>query len=218
MPKDSRGRPLGPGLVPLLSFGYLDSSDKKLPKLDITDNLDGTYSTTLETEPGKLPKFGLFWNLPGVQTEPVVVRERVPSLKKVRVQLEKVLIIDDKEPFFKGTGELVFEARVSPNGSPTRSITTRLPRKGHYSAKSGEHVDINTVIFEGYVEEGSALSIAISGEELDWPRCFDRNDPLTRYVRVLPLAAGGQHFGPSDEPNDPESLSDWQVWYSVKVD
>ena len=26
------------------------------------------------------------------------------------------------------------------------------------------------------------------------------------------------HLAPGDEPNDPESLSDWKVWYTVEVE
>lgn len=218
VPRNTVGKPLGPGLIPLLQFQYLDAADrKKLPPLDTIDNLDGTYSARLQTAADKLPKFGLFWQVPGAAENPIVVREKHPRLKKVRVTLDKIQILDDKDPLCLGAGELVFTATVSPNGTKSRAVQTRLPSKGRFKANSGETVEVNTEIFSGYVEENASLAISIAGKELDWPHWLDRDDPLTRYTRTLPLPKSNVSLSPNDERHDPESLRDWRLWYSVKV-
>ena len=96
-------------------------------------------------------------------------------------------------------------------------MSTRLPATGHYSVASGGVIGVDRVIFKGEVEPGARLTIAVSGEELDWPACLDRNDKLSRYVRTLAVPTRSIRMGPGDEPNDPESLTDWKLWYTIEV-
>lgn len=217
LPRSASGKPLGPGLVPQLAFHYLDKEDRhKLPKLATVDNLDGTYTTLLATDPNKLPKFGLFWGNPDAG-QAVVVRPECPRVRRVSVRLDRIQILDDKDPLLKGKGEIVFETQVAPNASPTRTVAMRLPSSGHYSVGSGGIVEVGQVIFSGWVEEDARLWIGVSGRELDFPSCFDKDDPFTRYVRSLRLPERTTELGPGDEPNDPEALADWKLWYTVGV-
>jgi hypothetical protein len=95
-------------------------------------------------------------------------------------------------------------------------VRTRLPASGVLKMNRGQQVPVNHVIYEGLVEHGAKLSIVIGGTELDGLLFFRREEKLARYRRTLPLRSA--HLGPEDEPNDPEALSDWKVWYSVEVE
>jgi hypothetical protein len=72
-------------------------------------------------------------------------------------------------------------------------------------------------LYEGLVEAGASLSIAIGGTEFDWILFFKRKEKLARYHRRVKLEKGRHKFAPTDEPHDPESLRDWRVWYTVEV-
>ena len=218
-PKTATGKPLGPGLVPQLSFQYVDAADRKrLVGLAIVDNLDGTYQSLLPDHTDQLPKLALFWGSPERGGIPIVVAPEGPRLRNVQIRLRKILVIDDKDPLFKGAGELVVNTVVGPNGSPSRFISTRLPATGYYSVSSGDSLEIDEVIYSGRLEEGAVLSVAVTGEELDWPHCFDRNDHFTRYIRRFAIPKASVEMTPEDEPSDPESLQDWKLWFSIEVD
>lgn len=218
-PVSVQGKPMGPGLAHVASFQYVEKSarnDKKRPQLVTQDNLDGSYSTRVEVPEGKLPEVALFFGNPDAGAPAVVARPSA-KVRKVRVMLEKVQVLDDKDPCLKGKGELTFATSVAPNGSPARTTRTQIPDSGNLELSSGDTVEINKVIFEGQVEEGAELVVSMTGTELDWPSCLDPNDELARYIRRIPIPAKTTKFTPDDEPNDPEALADWKVWYTVEV-
>lgn len=218
LPRTSTKRALGPGLGYALAFHYVDPAVRRKFAPPITiDNIDGTYSTRLQLDKDQaVPEVGLYFGSPDNEgAQPLLVRDT--KVRQVKVILHRIRVLDDKDPLFKGAGELVFKASVAPNGSPVRAVATRLPRRDNYVAKSGQSIDINEVIYEGPIEPDASLVVSITGEELDWPACFNNNDPLTRYLRRIPVPAQTTHYGPGDEPNDPESLADWQLWYNIEV-
>ncbi len=222
VPQTAAKKPLGPGLLPYLFFQYIDPDlRKKLAPLPVFDNLDGSYRTTIVTKEGDKPpalELRTTTHKPGQKTGsvPIDPDRLTPEFKKVRVILEKVQVLDDKDPLW-GAGELVFHTNVAPNGSPARAVQMRLPPKDYYSVSSGRTVETAQPIFEGVLEKDASLVISITGEELDWPQCLNHNDKLARYVRSIPIPKNTTKYTPDDEKNDPESLADWKVWYTVEV-
>ena len=53
-------------------------------------------------------------------------------VSRIRVTLEKVRILDDKDRWFKGAGEFQFDAWIEFNDDPCRRHFRRLPHKGSY--------------------------------------------------------------------------------------
>lgn len=218
-PVNTLGQPLGPGLAHVATFQYVEASNRnnaQLPQPITQDNLDGSYSTRLTLAPGKLPELALFFGDPD-QGAPALVARPQSDTVHIKIFVNKIQVLNDKDPLFKGAGELVFKTSVAPNGSPARAVRTRLPHKDHYSVNSGQTINIKEVIYEGPVELGASLVVSITGEELDWPACFDNNDQLARYLRRIPVPTKTTSYAPDDELSDPESLAEWKVWYTVEV-
>jgi len=136
--------------------------------------------------------------------------------RRARVRLDAIQVLDDKDACFTGAGELVFDTLVAPNGNPTRAVRTRLPASGVLKISSGQKVEVGQVIYEGLVEAGASLAIMIGGKEIDAFLFFRREERLARYQRTLPLKSA--RVRPDDEANDPESMRDWKVWYTVEVE
>jgi hypothetical protein len=133
--------------------------------------------------------------------------------QKIRVVLERVRIIDESEPWFKGKGEVDFVARVGTSDNGGSERVTRLPSSGHYRVAAGQVIQIDRVVFEGFVEKHLALKI--SAMERD---TFDPDDNLGAYTRVFQCETErwiGQ-YGPGDERIDPENVGAWQVWYRIE--
>jgi hypothetical protein len=137
--------------------------------------------------------------------------------RKMRVVLEKIRVLDDLDPFIKGRGEFYFATKVySPdNGGqlqqhrfPTRDVFKISDRPG------SNEVELNSVIFEGYVKND--LRVEIAGTELD---TFDPDDALGKYTRLFHGDPNHWYgvYGPHDEsPIEPESMMNWEIWYRVE--
>lgn len=147
-----------------------------------------------------------------VWTDPTENKKGQP----VRVVLEKIRILEDREPFFKGRGEFRFYSKVySPdNGGRLEKFT--FPEKGHFKLgdKSGQNeVIINRVIFDDFVNH--SLLIQIGGLELD---TFDPDDRLCTYKRHFHgnpeewIGIYAQHSGEVSI----EQVGGWNVWYSIE--
>lgn len=142
----------------------------------------------------------------------------VPTKKKVRVILDRIRILDDKDPLLKGKGELVFRSVVTPDNNKKQSQITRLPESGFYHVgdiPGKNEVNIEKVIFEGKV--ANSLDIVITGSEKD---LFKPDDELKRYKRTFegdPSTWAGSYF-PYDEYEDIEDVGNWQVWYRIEVE
>jgi len=136
----------------------------------------------------------------------------------LRVVLEKVQILDDKDPWIFGRGELSFAAEVTFAGHPARGRRVRIPERGilKISDKPGQNiVTFNEILFEGLVPLGDEMTLRLMAIERD---VVTKDDRFTRYHRVFRGApdrwAGG--YGPDDEASDPESMSDWRVWLRIE--
>jgi len=145
-------------------------------------------------------------------TDPTKGRKGQP----VRVILEKIQILDDREPFYKGKGEFRFYAKVySPDNGGTVENST-LPQHGHYSlgdTPGNNEVLLNQVIFDSFVE--NQLFIQLGGLELD---TFDPDDKLCTYKRIFSGDPGewiGNYAAHSGEM-DMENIGGWKVWYKIE--
>jgi hypothetical protein len=141
--------------------------------------------------------------------------EGQPRGRKLRVTLDRVQILDTKEPFFKPFGEIRLRARVStPNNGGIVSETSA-PAEGSFSVYGrGERslVELGLPIFEGYVEDH--LEVELEAIEVDQLSCPDAYQTYRRIHRGAERLAG--LFGPDDEILDAEEMTDWRVWYRIE--
>lgn len=131
----------------------------------------------------------------------------------LRVTLDRVQILDTKEPFFERHGEVRLRARIS-TGPGGGVVETVIPERGTLRVSApGEILQLDLVVFEGRVAD--TLQVELSAVEVD---TFSRDDQFEPYRRVHRREAGGLTgaFGPGDERIDPEDLSDWRVWYRIE--
>ena len=134
----------------------------------------------------------------------------------VMVVIDKIRILDDKDPWLKGKGELTFTSVVVPDHDTNRKQVTRLPEKGvyHVGDKPGKNdIELGVTVFQGVVKNKS-LSFTISGKEID---LFDPDDELARYHREFagdPAEWYGKYY-PGDEYLDAEDVGDWAIWYRI---
>ena len=137
----------------------------------------------------------------------------------IRIVLERVQILDDKDPCLKGRGEFVFDSWVTLNNNPNRCRHTRVPERGHIkiSDRPGRNVvELDRVLFEGYVGVNDDLEILLLPEEQD---LISRDDRLVRYRRWFrsPAESWVGSYAPGDEgAGDPEAMADWRVWYRIE--
>jgi hypothetical protein len=141
-------------------------------------------------------------------------------VSRIRIVLEKVQILDDHEPWFKGRGEFTFTAGVIINNDPCRRHITRLPERGVFkiSDQPGRNERIlNACVFDGLVSVSDRIALAIQPVEHDW---LDPDDALGRYFRQFegPPESWVGLYRPDDEPpgHDPERQVDWLLWYRIE--
>jgi len=161
---------------------------------------------------------GIAWNDPTQWTDPNDPTKSYPfEGSKIRVILEKIQILDASEPWFKGKGEIRFNARVRTSNNGGIEQRTVLPEKGVYSVsdKAGQNmITINQALFHGFVSDN--LSIEIVGIELD---TFDPDDDLGKYTRLFDCSCEEllRSYEPDDDgPIDPEDVGRWRVWYRIE--
>jgi hypothetical protein len=138
--------------------------------------------------------------------------------QRIKVVLRWIQILDKMEPFFKETGEFVFQARVE-SGSQVDEL--RFPEEGYYaiSDKPGWNrlEKLNKVLFDGVPSD--RMVVELMGEELDK---FTANDQLDHYRREFTGSPDQWigHYEPVDEGSvDPENMKSWRVCYDIlKVD
>jgi hypothetical protein len=134
--------------------------------------------------------------------------------KRIQVVLRWIQILDKLEPFYKETGEFVFNSKVESAGKVEEK---RFPEEGFYaiSDKPGWNrlEKLNKVLFDG--PAGDNLVVELMGEELDQ---FSANDPLDHYRREFsgPVESWIGHYEPVDEGStDPENMPTWRVCYDI---
>lgn len=136
----------------------------------------------------------------------------------IRIILDWIEIIDSMD--LDGVGEFRFLCRVK---SDRRGILhdTRLPEHGTISipedAARNHLGPLDLVLFEGPVEPGEAVTLEITGEEVD---LLSPNDPLEYYERTFtgePESWFGT-YSPWDEGgDDPENRAQWRLSYRVEA-
>lgn len=159
---------------------------------------------------------GIPWEDPTAYPDPSdPSRERPLEGTRARVVLERIEIVEDLEPWWKGRGEAVFRARVRTSGNGAIEQVTRIPDDGvmKISDRAGQNViELERTLFDGYA--AGELAIEIVGTEHD---TFDPDDSLGRYARVFDCGHEQlfRAFGPEDEALDPEDVGPWRVWYRI---
>jgi hypothetical protein len=141
-------------------------------------------------------------------------------VSRIRIVLEKVAILDDHEPWFKGRGEFQFASSVTFNNERTRRHVQRVPERGvlKIGSKPGrnEHT-LDVCVFDGLAADSDTMEFAILPVEQD---CLDSDDSLKRFRRRFsgPPESWVGRYGPDDElaAADAERLKDWLVWYRVE--
>ena len=132
----------------------------------------------------------------------------------LRVVLEKIQVLDDRDLF--GKGEVWFETRVRTRFGSGNEVRRRVPETGYFSVsdKPGCNViDLGVEIFRG--KASGELVVQIRGGEHDW---LTRDDPLGVYTRRFEGAPEQWlgRYAPDDEPLDSEDVGLWRVTYRVE--
>lgn len=132
---------------------------------------------------------------------------------RIRVILEEVLIVDEREPFWKQAGEIEFHVFVRTESNGGLEQRTRLPNRGHLRLRSGERLAVGETVFEGFVVDD--LGVRIDAMERD---TFDPDDNLGSYTRTFscPATSWIGRYRPDDEAVDPERVGSWQVVYRIE--
>jgi hypothetical protein len=137
-----------------------------------------------------------------------------PKGRRLRVTLDRVQILDSKEPFFKPFGEVCVKARVSTDDNGGLEVQTTAPEKGSFrvSRHAGRNmVEVKVPIFEGWVEDH--LEVELTAIEVDRLTCDEAYQTYRRIHRGPALVGD---YGPHDEILDAEELTDWRVWYRIE--
>jgi hypothetical protein len=155
---------------------------------------------------------GVDWEDPTVWTDENGVEQPVRGAK-IRVVLEELLVVDDRDPSLKGAGEIDLDVLVRSENNGGSERRTRLPADGHFALASQERLEIEETVFEGFVEDD--LGIRINAMERD---TFDPDDNLGSYTRTFSCAAETWlgRYEPGDELVDPENVGYWQVSYRIE--
>jgi hypothetical protein len=155
---------------------------------------------------------GVEWDDPTVWTDENGDEHPVRG-PKIRVVLESVLIVDDRDPSLKGEGEIDLDVLVRTEDNGGIEQRTRLPAHGHFKLGAGERLELGEPIFEGFVEDD--LGIRINAMERDK---LDPDDNLGSYTRTFacPAETWLGSYEPGDEPVDPENVGYWQVFYRIE--
>ncbi|MDY6857277.1 MAG: carboxypeptidase-like regulatory domain-containing protein [Thermodesulfobacteriota bacterium] len=87
-----------------------------------------------------------------------LTEEVTPAGKHLKVILDKIRIMNDRDPCIKGKGELTFFSIAIPDNDDSRKQVTLLPGKGvyHISDKPGENeIRLGGTLFDGIVKNRS---------------------------------------------------------------
>lgn len=144
-------------------------------------------------------------------------RNLIAGPKRLRVILQRIQILNDRDPWILGRGEfsLYSEVRVS---DPAHGERRRIPEEGYMkvSDRPGRNiVPLDTPIFEGQIEPNAEMVISLRAVEHD---IFTADDENVRYLRIFSgdPASWVKSYRPDDEAADAENLDDWRVWYKIE--
>lgn len=141
-------------------------------------------------------------------------------VSRIRVVLEKIRILDNLAPWFKGRDDFQFNAWVLFNEDGYRQHTAHIPMRGVKKISAGPGQNewaIDTCVFDGFVVESDAMTFGIRAVEKN---TYDPDDRLAGFHRQF---SGPPHlwpgvYAPHDElaASDAGSVKDWMVWYRVE--
>jgi hypothetical protein len=144
----------------------------------------------------------------------------VRPVSRIRIVLEKVRILVDKDPWIKGRRKFHFMACVSFNNDPCRHHWSRVPQKGHYKISDwprSKNRKLDICVFDGYVAEKDNMSISILPGKEDW---LDPNDKFSLYRRHFngPPETWVGSYSPDHKlaHRDTKKLSYWKLWYRIE--
>jgi hypothetical protein len=149
---------------------------------------------------------------PTVWTDPKGNEHPITGMK-VRVVLEKIVVLDASDRFWRHAGELDLHVHVRTNDNGGVDQKMRLPRHGEFKVRNGEVLKIDEIVFEAFASDHLAISVRATERD-----CRTPDDDLGRYVRVFrgaPASWLGK-YGPSDEVIDPEAVGPWQIRYRIE--
>ena len=199
-------------------FAKKQAANKEIreQELQLIDQLDGSYSIDFALPKEISPEQVISLSY-GQRSLPL--KQFKKALNRVKVTLQKVKILDDKETWFPAPGEVVFNSLVVPGNDKDRAVRRRIPDQKHLQLMEGQVVEVDVVLFDQYVAEGDSLDIVIGGTELDSFFFFKKKDHYARYQRTLSgsIASWAGEYQPDDEDKDPEKLADWEVWYEIQI-
>jgi photosystem II stability/assembly factor-like uncharacterized protein len=139
-------------------------------------------------------------------------------VSRIRIVLDKIRILDDHEPWYKGKADVNILSKISFNEDEHRNIYRSIPLDGimKISDKPGKNEKtLGICLFDGYVGESDQLSLSIFPTERD---TFDPDDPYTPFIYHFegsPETWVGS-YGPDHSHHDKEKMQDWMVWYTVQ--
>ena len=204
------GFPLGPGKE--LQAG-IDGFNGLVP---LVADLQGNYVASVQLLVGAtLPRVAVLLN-----GKSVLIAGANPALssQRVRIVLDRIQILDAQESWVD-PGEFRFDSVVAVDRDLARAVRRTVPEQGEYKLNDDDSVDVGVVLFDGSLDAASELSISIGGTEFDWTQWGDSVDQLTTYRRVFrgdPRSWAGK-YGPDQESDDPENVSQWRLWYHIDV-
>lgn len=141
-------------------------------------------------------------------------------VSRIRVVLEKICILDNLEPWFKGRGDFQFNAWVLFNDDAYRQHTAHIPMRGvkKISAAPGRNEwAINTCVFDGFVADSDSMTFGIRAVEKN---TYDPDNRLAGFHRQFagPPQTWAGAYAPKDEAvvSGAKAIKDWMVWYRVE--
>lgn len=133
----------------------------------------------------------------------------------VRIVIDAFEVTDAKDPWWLGPGEIGFRIEVDPGTAAASPTTARLPSTGTYRMHEGKQ-SVCREVYDGALPADAELTLRCTGFEED----LLEDDEFVRYERQFtgdPEEWAGE-YGPDDEPDDPEAMADWRLWYRVEVE
>jgi photosystem II stability/assembly factor-like uncharacterized protein len=142
-------------------------------------------------------------------------------VSRIRIVLEKVRILVDKDPWIKGRRKFHFMACVSFNNDPCRRHWSRVPQKEHYKISDwprSKKRKIDLCVFDGYVAEKDNMLISILPGKEEW---LDPEDKLSLYIRRFngpPETWVGSYSSSNHKQGytNGKKISYWQLWYRIE--
>jgi hypothetical protein len=159
---------------------------------------------------------GVEWTDPTEWTDPHDGTRHPFEGQKIRVVLDRFELLEDRDPWIKGKGEVSLSCRVYTSDNGGHEQRTRIPEEGVFkvSDRPGRNVvKLDREIFEGYVVDDLRVEVVATEEDL-----LDPDDTIGKYTRLF--CEDVNHlvgeYGPDDERLDPEEMVAWRVWYRIE--